>query len=262
MVSIVVVEPDYSHRASMLEFLNKIPGIQRCHGVDVASLFEPPESRSSFDLMVLSAPDVRARLDDTITVAQQHYDVQGIVLLSSSATLGYSIDDLAGRVYGYLCRPASQEALAVSIGLMASSLSSRQRNRRWYDKKQPSLVQTPSSQAGSTSSSILPDDLLQKNDTALTGPIHWPIDEVLKIREVRLLKLTPRQYDVLALLARGYPIKKISRILGISVSTSKTHVSGIYQRLGVNNRNAAVFSAVFRGATFGLGLSASGPEGP
>ena len=69
--------------------------------------------------------------------------------------------------------------------------------------------------------------------------------------ESTLLNLTPRQYIVLALLARGYPLKKISRELNISLATTKTHAEAIYLRLSVNNRNAAVYSAVSRGASLG-----------
>jgi DNA-binding NarL/FixJ family response regulator len=63
-----------------------------------------------------------------------------------------------------------------------------------------------------------------------------------------LLNITERQYEVLALLARGYPIKTISRLLNISVATTKTHACTLYQRLHVNNKGEAVYEALRRGA--------------
>ncbi|WER49554.1 response regulator transcription factor [Cupriavidus sp. WKF15] len=64
-----------------------------------------------------------------------------------------------------------------------------------------------------------------------------------------LLNITERQYEVLALLARGYPIKTVSRILNISVATAKTHACTLYQRLHVRNKGEAVYVALQRGAT-------------
>jgi DNA-binding NarL/FixJ family response regulator len=70
--------------------------------------------------------------------------------------------------------------------------------------------------------------------------------------ESRILNLTSRQYEVLVLLAHGYPIKTISRELNISISTAKTHADTLYQRLSVHNSLAAVYEALTRGATLGL----------
>jgi DNA-binding NarL/FixJ family response regulator len=63
-----------------------------------------------------------------------------------------------------------------------------------------------------------------------------------------LLNITERQYEVLVLLARGYPIKTISRALNISAATAKTHACTLYQRLHVRNKGEAVYEALRRGA--------------
>lgn len=78
------------------------------------------------------------------------------------------------------------------------------------------------------------------------------LDEDVVRHEADLLNLTPRQYEVLTLLARGYPIKTISRKLKIAISTAKTHTDTLYQRLSVHNGQAAVYEALTRGATLGL----------
>ena len=79
-------------------------------------------------------------------------------------------------------------------------------------------------------------------------------------QEAALLQITPRQYAILVLIARGCPMKRISRELGISMATVKTHTEALYQRLSVNNRNAAVYVATSRGATLGCrqGLQPTG----
>lgn len=74
------------------------------------------------------------------------------------------------------------------------------------------------------------------------------------VDEWELLGLTPRQYEVLVLLSKGYPIKTVGRVMNISAATAKAHTEALYQRLDVNSRNAAVYKAIQRGATLGWGM--------
>lgn len=57
-------------------------------------------------------------------------------------------------------------------------------------------------------------------------------------------RLTQRELEVLRLLADGQGIAGISRGLFISQSTTKTHVSNIYDKLGAANRAQAIMSAI------------------
>ena len=59
--------------------------------------------------------------------------------------------------------------------------------------------------------------------------------------------LTPRELQVLALLAEGLPNKAIAERLDISDQTVKFHVAAILGKLGVANRTEAVRVAVRRG---------------
>jgi DNA-binding NarL/FixJ family response regulator len=58
---------------------------------------------------------------------------------------------------------------------------------------------------------------------------------------------TPRERDVLRLLAEGFANKEIARRLSLSEKTVKTHVSNILQKLGVADRTQAALLAVRRG---------------
>lgn len=51
--------------------------------------------------------------------------------------------------------------------------------------------------------------------------------------------LTPREWEVLALLAKGYPDKEVANRLFISRETARSHVKSIYKKLQVRTRRAA-----------------------
>ena len=59
--------------------------------------------------------------------------------------------------------------------------------------------------------------------------------------------LTPRELDVLALLAEGASNKTIARQLGISVHTAKFHVGSLLDKLDATGRTDAVAHAARRG---------------
>ncbi len=56
-------------------------------------------------------------------------------------------------------------------------------------------------------------------------------------------RLTPRQKDLLGLVAAGYTNTQIARRLGISKGTVRTHLENIYEKLNVSSRTAAVTRA-------------------
>ncbi|HWZ41298.1 MAG TPA: helix-turn-helix transcriptional regulator [Bradyrhizobium sp.] len=61
------------------------------------------------------------------------------------------------------------------------------------------------------------------------------------------VELTPRELDVLVLMAEGASNKAIARQLGISVHTAKFHVGSILDKLDATGRTDAVAHAARRG---------------
>ncbi len=55
--------------------------------------------------------------------------------------------------------------------------------------------------------------------------------------------LSPREQEVLELVARGYTNAEIAELLGVSYHTVTAHVKHIYGKLAVSSRSAAVFEA-------------------
>jgi DNA-binding CsgD family transcriptional regulator len=56
-------------------------------------------------------------------------------------------------------------------------------------------------------------------------------------------RLTPRQWDLLRLIAAGHTNAQIARRLDLSEGTVRTHLENIYERLDVSSRTAAVTHA-------------------
>ena len=60
-------------------------------------------------------------------------------------------------------------------------------------------------------------------------------------------QLSPREKEILDLLAEGLGVSQISRRLFISDSTTKTHISKLYEKLGAGNRAQAIMAALRQG---------------
>jgi DNA-binding NarL/FixJ family response regulator len=77
---------------------------------------------------------------------------------------------------------------------------------------------------------------------------------VLDARHARApaAELSPREREVLALVGEGLPNKLIALRLGISERTVKTHLTSVFQRIGVTDRTqAALWAARHDGPTRG-----------
>jgi two-component system, NarL family, nitrate/nitrite response regulator NarL len=73
------------------------------------------------------------------------------------------------------------------------------------------------------------------------------------VSEIRLRKqsdapaLTPREQEILHLIAAGKSLPQIADELFLGLTTVKTHVQHLYEKLGVSDRAAAVATAMRRG---------------
>jgi DNA-binding NarL/FixJ family response regulator len=95
--------------------------------------------------------------------------------------------------------------------------------------------------AKARASAIRADAMLLANDESSPPDGSSPPDEWIDE------ELTPREVDVLELLAEGLPNKAIGTRLQISDQTVKFHVAAIIGKLGASNRTDAVRRAARRG---------------
>ncbi len=61
--------------------------------------------------------------------------------------------------------------------------------------------------------------------------------------EAQLERLTPREKDVLRLMAEGYPSRAIAAELGISYTTVRTHIRSLGSKLAVHSKLEAIVKA-------------------
>jgi DNA-binding NarL/FixJ family response regulator len=56
-------------------------------------------------------------------------------------------------------------------------------------------------------------------------------------------RLSPREFEVLDLVSRGFTYVEVGGQMGVSASTVQTHIRNIYGKLDVHNKSEAVFEA-------------------
>jgi len=80
----------------------------------------------------------------------------------------------------------------------------------------------------------------RRNGTVLTAELAGDFTLTLRERAVDQVRLTPREREVLGLVASGLTNAEIARRLWVSTSTIAKHLEQAYAKLGVHNRTAAV----------------------
>ena len=92
------------------------------------------------------------------------------------------------------------------------------------------------------------DDVVAAARHAASSPRAFTANDLGEAMKRRLTptgpQLSPREKEVLQLLADGLGVAQISRRLYISESTTKTHISKLYEKLGAANRAQALMSAL------------------
>jgi two-component system nitrate/nitrite response regulator NarL len=108
--------------------------------------------------------------------------------------------------------------------------------------------------AGFLTKATSPEELREAILTVASGGVFLAGEMQMAVaREIRLRAsddrpvLSPREREVLCRIAAGESVPMIARAVHLSVSTVKTHVHHLYEKLEVSDRAAAVAVAMRRG---------------
>lgn len=217
----------------MLETIQESGHVLALAPADIGKLDTPYRNA---DLLVFGMPADEFAGWTQLELARERLAPQRILVLSDQLPLHAPTADAARGICGCLPKSASLAVIEAAIRLAVSSVQ----GLMFAGDAVPAAMAT----APAASRSALP----ATTSLASAAPLPLTEDEP-SYDEAEMLKTTPRQYEVLVLLARGYPIKTVSRMLNISVATVKSHACTLYQRLKVKNKGEAVYAALQRGAT-------------
>ena len=67
------------------------------------------------------------------------------------------------------------------------------------------------------------------------------------MEKINNIYLSPRECDILQLVALGYTNKEVADNLNFSIHTVKSHLENIYNRFGVHNKIQALIMAIRNG---------------
>lgn len=148
-----------------------------------------------------------------LQMLRQHYEEQPIVMLTTSTEESDLIESLRAGAQGYLLKDMEPDALVIALRDIV---------------------------AGKT---VVAPDLAPVLARAVQGKSEVKTPET----ESPFSELTPRETEILALLAEGQSNKTIARNLGISDGTVKLHVKAILRKLSVHSRVEAAVMAVEQG---------------
>jgi DNA-binding NarL/FixJ family response regulator len=209
MTTVLIVDDQALVRVGLRKILEAEPQLdvvgEAADGEDAVSAAR----RLRPDLVLM---DVRMPVLDGIEATRRIVRAQPgtrVLILTTFGLDGYVFDALRAGASGFMLKDAPPEEIAAAVRLVAAG---------------EALL------APSVTRSVIEEFARQPAAAAPVEP-------------VALAELTPREREVLDLLARGLSNPEICSALVISEATTKTHVARILQKLGLRDRVQAVIYA-------------------
>ncbi len=198
-------------RAGMKALLGEIPGVEVCA--------EARDGRETLEQVARHRPDIvlidiamagMNGLEATARILRTHPRTK-VVILSMHATEAYVLEALRAGAAGYLIKDADTEELALAL------------------------------------------KAVRRGETYLSPPVsrHVVSEYVRRTGgEPNLLAtLSPRQREILQLIAEGNTTKDIANLLNLSVKTVDTHRTQLMERLNIHDVAGLVRFAIRSGLT-------------
>ncbi|BDB26729.1 response regulator transcription factor [Cupriavidus sp. P-10] len=243
-MKVLLIESHALLRVALCRTLEDAEDVGEVVTVDPASIAAPRAAGEAIAFVVLGLPEDPEAAWQLLCQVGRTWPAARILVLSDYAPANWVDDKVTAGVVGCLPKSVGPDVLKASIRLVASG----------YQVSLGPFRQRPGV-AVASHDGTRKGSAGKPQTVALRSP-----GDVNAPGEAHLLGLTPRQYEILVLLARGYPAKTISRQLNVSVATVKCHCHAVYKTLGVRSKGEAVHVALQRGAR--LGQAGPGPGHP
>jgi DNA-binding NarL/FixJ family response regulator len=211
-ISVALVEDDPGTHERLVAVIGRTPALSLARtATRAADIIEwLREGRPDVLLVDLGLPD-RSGID-VIRYCRRQSPLTEVMVVTMFGDEANMIRAFEAGARGYLLKDGTEEELARHVldlhagGSPMSPLIARQLVAR---------ISTPAS------------------ETAAAKPAAGELLE----------RLSPRESEILTLVARGYTYAELARLLSISLSTVQTHVKSIYSKLAVHSKTEAVYEA-------------------
>ena len=210
-IRVLIADDQWVVRDGLVLLLGLMDGVEvvgaaddGAEAVHLARRLRPDIVLMDLDMPVLDGAQATAML-------HEHLPACSVLVLTTYLDEHFILAALRAGARGYLTKHTSSEQFE-------AALRSVHAGRMWLD----SLVQERLVHALSSTTTPTPTDA--------ASPPATPTPDAL----------TPRETQVLQLIAEGLPNTEIRHRLGISQATIKTHINRIYTKTGARDRSQAV----------------------
>jgi DNA-binding NarL/FixJ family response regulator len=213
---ILLVDPHNMYRAGLRFFLaDRMPSAEILDSSDLAHGLSKTLVRDSIHLILMDLDPSSYR---SLEVLKQAFDIASttrFAILSELDARANILASLAAGFHGFISKHQFDDDILNAIRDIMSG--------RIYVPPSLARAEQPSAQVDPNEKEALPSISLDS--------------------DADLLRLTPRQREVLSYLALGMSNKEIARALHIAEATTKVHAAALLRALGARNRTEAAFKA-------------------
>lgn len=203
MSMILVVDEHGVYRSGLRDVIEARVELSR---VVEASAIENVDKTEYFDLILIDAGSLTQRALGLLKEVHEVHPQTRFAVMSTSNTRADVLNCLSAGFHGFVYKLQSDNELVTAVNDL---LSGRIYVPRWLADGDDGRPEIPPS---------------------------------VKVR-AEILRLTPRQNEILPLLAQGMSNKEIARLLCIAEGTTKIHTAALLRALGARNRTEAAFMA-------------------
>ncbi len=216
-IKVLLADQQPLFRQGVRALLHQQPDIDICGEVDSGAELLPAINKLYPDVVLLDVEMAHTDSQDLARVVKQQLPSVAVVILSPNPTDEELFQAIKSRVAAYLKRDVSSDLLMTTIRKAAAG-------------------QHPINETFVSQPNVANQVLKQFQDLSWGEGV-----------ESFVSPLTPRETEILTLMAQGYFNKQIALELSISEQTIKNHITSILRKLDANARTQAVITALKRG---------------